>query len=359
MANFINRDKSMSELLSVIPLGLILFTYLVWGFRTLPQERWQFIATLPLVKDADGQWRGVNLTYYGFFSAAAYVVAVVVLLTLLGAVGIPSGQILALVIGVLLVCVPASRIVAGIVERKRHTFSVAAAFFVALFAVPLAVFGLNLAANDAKQALPFLPVMAAAAIAYAFGEGLGRLGCISFGCCYGKRLEETPRWVQKLFARWHFVFLGRTKKIAYAGGLDGARVLPVQGLTALLYVTAGLLGFWLFLRGREGIAFVIAIAVTQLWRLYSETLRADYRGGRQVSAYQWMAVAGIVYAGLAGWLLPAFPHPRPDLLAGAATLWHPGMLLFLQVLWAVIFIYTGRSSVTEAKVAVHVCHDRV
>jgi hypothetical protein len=46
-------------------------------------------------------------------------------------------------------------------------------------------------------------------------------------------------------------------------------------------------------------------------------------------------------------------------LAGAATLWSPGMLLFLQVLWIVIFIYTGRSSVTEARVAVRVCEDRV
>jgi len=349
----------MTELLSVMPLGLILFAYLFWGFRTLPRERWQFIATLPLVKDADGHWRGVNLTYYGFFSAAAYVVAVVALLTLLGAIGVSSGQILALVVGVLILCVPASRIVAGIVEKKRHTFSVAAAFFVALFAVPAAVFVLNRVVNDAGHALPYLSVLAAAAIAYAFGEGLGRLGCISFGCCYGKRLEETPPWVQKLFARWHFVFLGRTKKIAYASGLDGARVLPVQGLTALLYVAAGLFGFWLFLRGRESLAFVITIAVTQLWRLYSETLRADYRGGGPVSAYQWMAVAGVLYAALAGYLLPVAAHPNPDLLAGAATLWHPGMLLFLQVLWVAIFIYTGRSSVTEAKVAVHVCHDRV
>lgn len=349
----------MTELLSVMPLGLILFAYLFWGFRTLPQERWQFIATLPLVKDADGHWRGVNLTYYGFFSAAAYVVAVVALLTLLGAIGVSSGQILALVVGVLIVCVPASRIVAGIVEKKRHTFSVAAAFFVALFAVPAAVFVLNRVVNDVGHALPYLPVLAAAAIAYAFGEGLGRLGCISFGCCYGKRLEETPPWVQKLFARWHFVFLGRTKKIAYASGLDGARVLPVQGLTALLYVAAGLLGFWLFLRGQESPAFVITIAITQLWRLYSETLRADYRGGGSVSVYQWMAVAGVVYAALAGYLLPVAAHPRPDLLAGAATLWSPGMLLFLQVLWIAIFIHTGRSSVTEAKVAVHVCHDRV
>ncbi len=349
----------MTELLSVIPLGLILFAYLLWGFRVLPQERWQFIATLPLVKDADGHWRGVNLTYYGFFSAVAYVVAVVAILSLLSAIGVPSGMILALVAGTLLVCVPASRIVAGIVEKKRHTFSVAAAFFVALFAVPAVAFLVNAFSGNPKPVLPYLPVLAAAAIAYAFGEGLGRLGCISFGCCYGKRLEETPPWAQKLFSRWHFVFLGRTKKIAYASGLDGARVLPVQGLTALLYVATGLAGFWLFLRGQEGVAFLATITVTQLWRIYSETWRADYRGDGQASAYQWMAVAGVVYALLVAFLLPAVAHPKADLFAVTETLWSPGMLLFLQVLWIAIFVYTGRSSVTEARVAVRVCEDRV
>lgn len=349
----------MTELLSVTALGLILFAYLLWGFRTLPEERWQFIATLPLVKDADGRWRGVNLTYYGFFSAMAYVVAVVALLTLLGAIGIGAGRVLAFAAGTLLVCVPASRIVAGFVEGKRHTFSVAGAFFVALFTVPAVVFVLNWLADGPRQTLPYLPVLAAAAIAYAFGEGLGRLGCISFGCCYGKRLEETSPWVQTLFARWHFVFVGGTKKIAYAGGLAGARVLPIQGVTALLYVCAGLLGVWLFLRGQEGHAFVTTIAITQIWRLYSETLRADYRGGGRMSAYQWMAVAGVAYATLVARLLPAAVHPRPELLDGAMALWSPGTLLFLQVLWAAIFVYTGRSSVTESRVAMHVCHDRI
>ena len=60
-------------------------------------------------------------------------------------------------------------------------------------------------------------------------------------------------------------------------------------------------------------AFVITIAVTQLWRLYSETLRADYRGGGEVSVYQWMAVAGVVYAAVGGFLLRAI---GPALLSG-------------------------------------------
>ena len=42
-------------------------------------------------------------------------------------------------------------------------------------------------------------------------------------------------------------FFGTTKKIAYAGNLEGERVLPVQAATALLYVASGLIGCALFL----------------------------------------------------------------------------------------------------------------
>jgi hypothetical protein len=180
-----------------------------------------------------------------------------------------------------------------------------------------------------------------------------------WGGCYGKRIEDTPCWVQRLFVRWSFVFVGSTKKIAYASGLEGMRVLPIQGMTAVLYVAIGLFGFWLFLRGAEGLAFTITIAATQAWRLYSETLRADYRGGGEASAYQWMAVGGIVYAAVAGLLLPNVGHPRPDLVVGVDALWRPGTLLFLQALWMATFVHTGRSSVTDAKVALRVCEERV
>jgi prolipoprotein diacylglyceryltransferase len=350
----------MSETLVTLLLGLALFGYLAWGFRTLPQERWQFLATVPRAKSADGAWHGVNLTYYGFFSANAYLAAVVVLFVLLGAIGVSPWHTAALVLATLAACVPASRLVARLVEGKRHTFSVAGAFFVALFVVPGAVLLLNVAAGAESGApLPYLPVLAAAAIAYAFGEGLGRLACISFGCCYGKRVAELPPWAQRLFARWHFVFEGKTKKIAYASGLEGTQVLPVQALTAVLYVAAGLAGFWLFLLGQPGLVFVLTLGVTQLWRVYSEQLRADHRGGGRLSAYQWMAVAGALAAPLMVAALPHAPATGASVVSGAAVLWDPAMLLLLQAIWAAIFFYTGRSAVTEATVALRVCADKI
>ena len=346
----------MSDTLLTLLFAIAVFGYLAWGFRTLPRERWQILATVPRVKSPDGAWRGVNLTYYGLFSANAYVVSIVVLLALLGAIGVPAWHTAALVLTTLGACVPASALIARVVEGKRHTLSVAGAFFVALFVVPGAVLLLNAAT---ALALPPLPVLAAAAVVYAFGEGLGRLACISFGCCYGKRLSELPPLAQRLFARWHFVFEGKTKKIAYASGLEGARVIPVQGLTALLYVTAGLVGLWLYVHGHLAAAFVSTLMVTQLWRLYSERLRADHRGGGRLSAYQWMALAGVAAGALLPAVLPATPLPPADLAAGIALLWDPALLLLLEAIWAAIFLYTGRSAVTEATVALRVCTERV
>lgn len=347
----------MPETLAVLILGLVLSAYLVWGFRTLPGERWQFLATLPLLKDEHGQWRGLNLTYYGLLSANAYLAAIVVLFVLLGAIGVSAWHTAVLVLATLAVCVPASGLVARLVEGKRHTFSVAGAFFVALFVVPGVVLLLNL--TDAGAPLPYRPALAAAAIAYAFGEGLGRLACISFGCCYGRRVAELSPRAQRLFARWHFVFEGKTKKIAYASGLDGTQVLPVQALTAMLYVAAGLVGFWLFLLGQPGLVFVLTLGLTQLWRAYSERLRADHRGGGRLTAYQWMAVAGALAAPLLVAVLPPAPPGRASLAAGVAVLWDPAILLLLQAIWVAIFVYTGRSAVTEATVALRVCADKV
>ena len=42
-------------------------------------------------------------------------------------------------------------------------------------------------------------VLAALAIGYILGEGLGRLACLSFGCCYGKPLDQCGKVVSILF----------------------------------------------------------------------------------------------------------------------------------------------------------------
>ena len=348
----------MSNALFLSALLLACLALLAWGFRVLPGERWQMLATLPLRRLADGRWQGINLTWYGLLTANAYLAAVAVLVLLLGTVAVPLASILTAAAALLLVCVPASRLVARLVEGKAHTFTVGGAVFVGLLIAPWLLAAVNHLPWLAP--LPVLPTLAAVAVAYAFGEGLGRLACISFGCCYGKPLVQCGCRAQKFFRRRHFVFFGATKKIAYADGLEGIGVVPVQGLTALLYCLVGVAGTGLFLGGEFGTAFVLTTFVTQAWRVYSETLRADYRGTGRISAYQLMALAALPYA-----LAIALFHPAvgsavvPELHRGFALFGQPPLFLFLQVLWLVLFIHTGRSSVTGATLSFHVHPDRI
>lgn len=69
--------------------------------------------------------------------------------------------------------------------------------------------------------------------------------------------------------------LRHMKKISYASDLEGKQVLPIQAMTALLYIVVGLVATLLFLNGSFTIAFVLAMIITQLWRIFSKTLRAD------------------------------------------------------------------------------------
>jgi hypothetical protein len=342
--------------LFVLGLGVVFVAYLAWGFRRLPGEKWQVLAMLPTRRDASGQWHGLNLTYYGLLSSTAQLVSVILIFLLFGAVGVSRIQTALMVMAVMGVCVPASKFVALLVEKKAAVLTVGGAAFVGILLAPWVVY----AGNTLFGAhVPVAPVLAAMSVAYAFGEGLGRLACISFGCCYGKPLAQSHAFVQWLFRRWHFVFYGSTKKIAYASNLAGEKVVPIQAVTALLYTGAGLAGMLLYLHSAYSAALLLTLGVTQLWRAFSETLRADWRGEGRVSAYQILALVSLIYSAMVLWLLPNVTLPTASLMAGLEVLWHPGMVLFLLGLWVATFLYYGRSLVIGSRLSLYVCHDRI
>ncbi len=329
---------------------------LAWGFRVLPRDGWQMLATLPIRPLGNGQWQGVNLTWYGLLTANAYLAGLTMLIVLLGAVQVPLSGVILLAVCLLILCVPASRLMARIVEGKAHTFTVGGAVFVGILAAPWLA---KLVIFVTGQKMPVLATLAAISIAYAFGEGLGRLACISFGCCYGKPVSQCSPPMRRIFSRWHFAFHGETRKICYASGLEGEPVVPVQALTAILYLAAGLLGVELFLYGYYPSAFVLVLLITQLWRVFSEFLRADFRGNNKFSAYQIMGLLAIPYALVCTYLFRSAATVPADLTLGLNDLWTPGTLLFLQLVWLILFIYTGRSTVTGANLSFHVHRDRI
>jgi prolipoprotein diacylglyceryltransferase len=222
---------------------------------------------------------------------------------------------------------------------------------------PLAILIVNKIMGPAIS-IPIMPAMAVLAISYSYGEGLGRLACISFGCCYGKPLSKCSPPLRKLFRKYNFIFSGKTKKIAYESGLDGEHVVPVQAITAVLCVATSLVCTYLFLNSLYAFSFLLAVMVTQGWRAVSEILRADYRGEGRISVYQIMGIGAILYSFILwGWL----PDSRltADVVEGMRTSWQPEVIIFLLLLWSGIFIHTGCSKVTGSIVSFHVHGDRI
>jgi hypothetical protein len=350
----------ISNEIFVLLLGALLASLVLWAFKRLPDERWQFLASVPIVKDANGHWHGLNFTYYGLLTANALVFGVTLLIVFFGSLHIATSLTLTVIFVVLIVCLPAARWVARLVEGKSSSFTIAGAFFVGIFVAPLVLGLLNYYLTLAGYpTLPIVAALAAVMIAYAFGEGLGRLACISFGCCYGVALLQAPPILKRVFDHWHFVFSGNMKKISYASGLAGKQVIPIQAITCSLYTCAGLAATLLFLNSHFTQAFILSMVVTQGWRILSEVLRADNRGYGRVSTYQLMGLMAICYSLTLLAMLPAAPSVSPRLDLGLAALWHPEIVLFLQTLWIMVFVFFGKSMVTGAKISFHLHEDRI
>lgn len=338
----------IDELIFLLGLGFILAHFLGWGFKHLPNERWQMLAVIPRMKHENGNWLGRNFTYYGFFIATSQLISVLLLLVLLGSID-ASFAGTALVVGVVLAfCLPAARIMAILVEKKRHTFTIGGASFVGIVLAPWAVIFANKLLAPVNIALPVMPLLAAMSIAYTLGEGLGRLGCISYGCCYGKPIKECSPFFEKLFAKTGVIFQGDIKKVSYEANLCGERLVPIQAITCIIYTLGALVGSYLFFSGWYVSALLFTIALTQLWRVVSEMFRADFRGFGKVSAYQKMGVVAVLYMLVAVHFIPAMQTCSPDVLVGLKSLWNPMVILGVQALWLVFFVSFGRSTVTSS-----------
>lgn len=99
--------------------------------------------------------------------------------------------------------------------------------------------------------------------------------------------------------------------------------------------------------------------VTRVWRAFSETLRVDYRGGGSISSYQIMSVLGMLYILVFVPLSSGDSFPCAHIGVGLASIWDPAVILFLQGLGILIFVYTGRSMVTGSTLSFHVVKEQI
>ena len=350
----------MTETLFLTLAAVLFALFIALGWRLLPGDRFQVLASLPVSATGANRWQGCNLTWYGALLATGAVTGVLFVLLLTAAGGSPPAATAAVLLALLTLCLPASRLVARLVENKRHTFTIGGAFFCGLMAAPLVIVLVNRVAAHlhAPRLDPWL-LLAALAVGGVLGEGLGRLACISFGCCYGRPLDECGPLCRTLLRPVAFVFSAPTRKAVYEGGLAGVRLVPVQGLTAAVLTITALVATWLFFQERYRAPFLLCLLASQGWRVLSERLRADFRGYSMVSAYQKMGLAAVAYALALAWLLPAGPANTVRLDRGLALLAEPVVLIGLQLLWWLLFLRFGRSTVTEATLDFAVRRDRI
>jgi hypothetical protein len=350
----------MIEIIFIAVLAAAFTIVYTTAFRILPDEKWQVFASVPLKKTGDTTWHGVNITYYGIISATGYVIALSVFMIMMTSAGITPKTLLILSICILVMFIPSAKIMAYIVEKKKHTITIGGAVFVMIISAPWIAAGVNSASGYINAGRAEEGVFIAAMItSYAFGEGFGRLACISFGCCYGRPVREMPVLFRKMFSRFNFVYTGRTKKVSYHDHMDGVETVPVQAVTAVLYTASGLAGLFLFLKGHYYFSFFLSLAITQLWRFTSEFLRADFRGGGIISAYQVMSLLTIPYYTGYVMITGISDSPAPVLLTGLKFMWNPGIILLLLVMWIGGLMYTGISSVTASEISIYVNENRI
>lgn len=172
-------------------------------------------------------------------------------------------------------------------------------------------------------------------------------------------MEDAPAWVKALFGKWPFIFTGAGKKVSYEGGLEGRPVIPIQAITSLALGLLGFVSLFLFLQGFFSPALWLSCLGSAFWRIYSETLRADFRGNARITAYQKMILFAAFFAASMPFCFPSPNLPQPVLAGGLTTLWAPGVLLALQALWVIILAKAGLSRVTASTIEFHVLKNKI
>ncbi len=350
----------MIDIIFTVSLGVFFTAVYAAAFRVLPDERWQVFASIPLYKKNSSSWHGVNITFYGLLTSSGYTIGFVIFILMMTAGGVSLKSLLMLSACILVMFIPSAKIMAYIIEKKKHTITIGGGVFIMLISAPWILAGVNAISGFLETGRTGEGVFLSSLItAYAFGEGFGRLACISFGCCYGRSLESLPVFFQKIFSKFNFVYTGKTKKISYHDHMDGVKTVPVQAITAVLYTASGLAGLFLFLKGYYYHSFFLSLTITQLWRFLSEFLRADFRGGGVISAYQVMSLFTIPYYITYFMITGMVSSPTPALVPGLKFIWSPEVIIVTIVMWTGGVLYTGISSVTSSEISIFVNEEKI
>jgi phosphatidylglycerol:prolipoprotein diacylglycerol transferase len=161
------------------------------------------------------------------------------------------------------------------------------------------------------QKLSFWKLADVLAPGVALGQSVGRLGCFSAGCDYGKPTN----------APWGVVF---TSNFAHeVGGVPlGVRLHPAQLYESLAtFVIFGLLLWWFPKKNRNGDVFLAYVGLYAIARFFLEFLRGDEDRGfvfhHLLSTSQFIALLAL--AGIAAVFIWRHVHPVAALDGGSGS----------------------------------------
>ncbi|OPX30952.1 MAG: prolipoprotein diacylglyceryl transferase [Candidatus Omnitrophica bacterium 4484_171] len=119
------------------------------------------------------------------------------------------------------------------------------------------------------------------------GHAFGRMGCFSYGCCYGK---PTNSWIGMLFPP------------ASPAGAAGVKVIPTQIISAFFLIIIFLLLLYVRRKKKfEGQVFISYFFLYGTFRFIIEFFRGDPRGYLWIfSTSQWISIIAIITAIILG-----------------------------------------------------------
>ena len=338
---------------------MTLFGALVWGIKTLPAERWQMIAAVPMAKNGNGEWQGLNLTFYGFFSATASTFGVALMIVLLSSIGTSLLTAAAVIATMMAICVPASKVLARVIEGKRNTFTIAGAAFVASLILPP---GMVLVQRGLWRVVQHQDLRVA-------GAGGGR-NCVR--AVRGDRQDGVPELRLLLWQAAE-----RSESAAGADVFTLSAGVPWQHQESGVRLRTG--GRTTDSGADDYLAGVYAVWTGGLGILSSWTLAAGgtcasvgdmelegaigmfaRRLSRKFADFRvsGMALIAMGYLTLTLSIIPG-DGLTPNLMAGLVQVTSASVIVPLQLLWMGLFLYYGRSRVTGSVVSFHVVAERV
>lgn len=316
---------------------------IIWGLKNLSRDEFQFFCAIPYKKIEENTYEGTNITFYGIISALSCSASVFLFLVLIKFIDFPLKLAYFILITIFLTGLYASRTLAYIIEKRKDTLTIGGATFVSgIISVPLIYFFIkSFNINETY----FLPVLTALTTSYTFGEGLGRLACISFGCCYGKPAERYPKLPKILKIK----FFSETKKAVYDSNYKNLELINIQGIVVCLFTILAILSVILIMLEKFKIALLISFTMPAIVRFFSEFFRDDNRGiNYKLSTYQFFSLILVIYSLI---FLYIFKPLETKIYIKSTIFFSNTELIILTALFFTTLIHSGVSKVTASKIS--------